>query len=158
MTKREKFQFVMDSPIGLIGVSTSRDRVTAVEFLDRRTQPFSSKAPFDAKVAGQLSSYFKGSLGFSLLLDLQGTDFQKRVWKVLARIAPGSVRTYGDIARELNTSPRAVGNACRSNPTPIIIPCHRVISASGIGGFAGTTSGRRLDIKRWLLNHEGVSL
>ena len=85
---------------------------------------------------------------------ISGTEFQKKVWKVMSLIAPGETRTYGDIAKELNTSPRAVGNACRSNPVPIFIPCHRVISSSGNGGFMGQTKGEAIAIKEWLLAHE----
>lgn len=159
MSNTNRFQFVVDSPIGPVGVSTSHDRLNGVEFLDRRSKPFASDASFAAEVVKQLNSYFiSGSAEFCLELNLSGTDFQRRVWQALAKIKPGEVRTYGDIAKELNTSPRAVGNACRSNPVPIVIPCHRVVSAHGIGGFAGATRGERLNIKRWLLNHEGIYL
>ena len=64
--------------------------------------------------------------------------------------------TYGEMAKKLDSSPRAVGNACRANPLPIIIPCHRVVSQSGIGGYGGHTEGEVLAIKEWLLHHEGV--
>lgn len=159
MSSRGKFRFVSESPIGPIGVCISRECVQGVEFLDRRSKPFGSTDPLAMEAQRQLQLYFiNGSVDFSLPLEIIGTDFQKRVWQALTRIGTGSVRTYGDIASELNTSPRAVGNACRSNPVPLIIPCHRVVSANGIGGFAGATRGRRLQIKRWLLQHEGVCL
>lgn len=154
-----KFEFVVDSPIGPLGIRASRKRVNRVEFLDRRFKPYSSDDAFTLEVTRQLEDYFcKSSIEFSIPINLHGTDFQKQVWQLLIMIKPGEVRTYGDIAQELNTSPRAVGNACRSNPTPLIVPCHRVVSADGIGGFAGTTQGRRVEVKRWLLKHEGVSL
>ncbi|MCP3670591.1 MAG: methylated-DNA--[protein]-cysteine S-methyltransferase [Gammaproteobacteria bacterium] len=134
-------------------------RVQGVEFLDRRSKPFASDDPAALEAQRQLQRYFRdNAVGFSLPLQLLGTDFQKRVWHALTRISRGRVRTYGEIASELNTSPRAVGNACRANPVPLLVPCHRVISASGIGGFAGATRGRHLEIKRWLLQHEGVCL
>jgi methylated-DNA-[protein]-cysteine S-methyltransferase len=159
MSNTHRFQFVLGSPIGPVGVTVSQERVDRVEFLDARSKPYSADAPFAAEAAAHLTDYFSGRcLEISLPLNLQGTDFQKRVWLLLAKIKPGEIRTYGDIAKELDSSPRAVGNACRSNPVPIIIPCHRVVSASGIGGFAGATSGRHLDAKRWLLAHEGISL
>lgn len=158
MSGNRRFQFVIESPIGNLGVGISRGQVHALEFLHGRSAPFASDDPFAAEVERQLQGYFQsGFVGFSLPLDLVGTDFQKRVWRVLVEIKSGSVRTYGEVAHELNTSPRAVGNACRANPVPLIIPCHRVVAASGLGGFAGATSGRRLDIKRWLLEHEGVA-
>ncbi|VAW59333.1 Methylated-DNA--protein-cysteine methyltransferase [hydrothermal vent metagenome] len=93
---------------------------------------------------------------FELPLDLQGTDFQRRVWSALQQIPAGQTRTYGELARTLQSSPRAVGNACRKNPLPLIVPCHRVVSAQGIGGFAGQRTGQKVDIKEQLLRHEGV--
>lgn len=107
----------------------------------------------------QLGNYFTSVTPFAdIELLPQGTAFQKSVWKELCNIPLGETRTYGDIAKILHSSPRAVGNACRKNPIAIIIPCHRVVSAQGIGGYAGQTQGEQLDIKRWLLNHEGVKL
>lgn len=90
----------------------------------------------------------------------RGTLFQQRVWRFLTRIPAGQVKTYGELAKELNTSARAVGNACRQNPFPVVVPCHRVVSASDIGGFAGDTPDNQkgqmdfMQIKKWLLNHE----
>ena len=107
----------------------------------------------------QLNNYFCSATPFPAnSLAPQGTPFQRSVWRELSKIPLGETRTYGDIANKLNSSPRAVGNACRKNPIQIIIPCHRVISAKGIGGYAGETEGRQLSIKRWLLKHEGVEL
>lgn len=95
---------------------------------------------------------------FDLPVKLQGTEFQHRVWQALQAIPPGQIKTYGDLARELDTSPRAVGNACRQNPVPLIIPCHRVVAKQGIGGFGGVTHGQVLAIKQQLLRHEGVEI
>jgi methylated-DNA-[protein]-cysteine S-methyltransferase len=108
-------------------------------------------------VARQLARYFAdGRGGFDLALAPRGTEFQRRVWALMRAIPAGETRTYGSIARELGSAPRAVGQACRANPLPIVVPCHRVVAAHGLGGFAGDTSGRRLAVKRWLLRHEGV--
>jgi methylated-DNA-[protein]-cysteine S-methyltransferase len=107
----------------------------------------------------QLMSYFSSAAPLQFTdLAPKGTLFQKSVWSELQKIPLGETRTYGEIADRLNSSPRAVGNACRKNPIQIIVPCHRVISAKGLGGYAGETQGKQLKIKRWLLNHEGVSL
>ncbi len=109
------------------------------------------------RVLQQLTDYFSSAVSLKTIpVALVGTVFQKSVWKELRKIPLGETRTYGEIAKKLNSSPRAVGNACRKNPVPIIVPCHRVVSANGIGGFAGKTKGREINIKRWLLNHEGV--
>ena len=67
-----------------------------------------------------------------------------------------TTRTYRDLAEQLGSVPRAVGQACRANPCPIVVPCHRVVAVKGLGGFAGDRAGRKLAIKRWLLRHEGV--
>lgn len=97
-------------------------------------------------------------LEFDVELQTKGTPFQKKVWQALRQIPAGQVMTYGELAQQLNTSPRAVGNACRANPIPLVIPCHRVVAKSGMGGFAGSQDGLPLKIKTWLLDHEGVSV
>ncbi|WP_328987409.1 methylated-DNA--[protein]-cysteine S-methyltransferase [Thiorhodovibrio winogradskyi] len=95
---------------------------------------------------------------FDLSLELSGTAFQQRVWQLLRRIPCGTVRRYGELAAELGSSARAVGNACRANPCPILVPCHRVVASAGLGGFVGQTQGASLNLKTWLLRHEGVNL
>ena len=69
-------------------------------------------------------------------------------------IPAGSTRTYGELAKQLGTSARAIGGACRANPVLLLIPCHRVVAAHDKGGFAGHRSGRWVDIKRRLLQLE----
>lgn len=107
----------------------------------------------------KLDAYFSGRLhDFACPPSSQGTTFQQRVWQAIAQIPYGQVASYGDIARTIGSTPRAVGQACGKNPLPIIIPCHRVVAASGLGGFSMGSSEHSLDIKRWLLNHEGQCL
>src|SRR5205814_890560 len=95
---------------------------------------------------------------FDLPLLVEGTPFQKRVWQAMCAIPRGRTRTYGDLAKELGGDPwetsRAVGQACGDNRLPIVIPCHRVVAADGIGGFAHSTNGYLVEAKRWLLAHE----
>uniref|UniRef100_UPI00145D05CA methylated-DNA--[protein]-cysteine S-methyltransferase n=1 Tax=Aromatoleum evansii TaxID=59406 RepID=UPI00145D05CA len=92
---------------------------------------------------------------FDLPLAERGTAFQRRVWSAIAAIPRGAHRTYGEIAAEIGSAARAVGQACGANPFPIIVPCHRVMAAGGgIGGFANSTGGYLLDTKRWLLRFE----
>jgi methylated-DNA-[protein]-cysteine S-methyltransferase len=96
---------------------------------------------------------------FDLPLAIRGTAFQQRVWRGIAGIGAGHVWTYGQLAREIGSVPRAVGQACGSNPLPIVIPCHRVVASGGIGGFAHHPGeGFYRNVKRWLLAHEGVSI
>ena len=89
-------------------------------------------------------------------LDLQGTDFQKEVWKALLDIKRGRVKSYGDIANDLGKpkASRAVGSAVGSNPVSLIVPCHRVVQKSGaIGNF-----GWGVDLKRQILSAEGLEI
>ncbi len=86
-----------------------------------------------------------------------GTAFQQRVWQAISTIPCGETRSYGQLAELLETAPRAVGGACRANPLPLVVPCHRVIaSTSGNGGFLGQSAnqGMSANIKQWLLDHE----
>lgn len=85
---------------------------------------------------------------------LTGTEFQLNTWHALDNIPMGKTLTYADLAKKLNSHPRAIGQALKRNPLPLLYPCHRVISKTGIGGFAGETQGKLIKIKQWLLNHE----
>ena len=111
------------------------------------------------EILAQLDNYFLSAKPFEFTkISPDGTIFQKSVWNELNKIPLGQTCTYGDIAKKLNSSPRAVGNACRKNPIQVVVPCHRVVSATGIGGYAGDTKGKQIDIKHWLLSHEGIAL
>ena len=105
----------------------------------------------------ELARYFKaGEWRFTIPLDLSaGTDFDRAVWRALRRIPAGKVRAYSDIARAMGRprAARAVGNACGRNPVMIVVPCHRVVAAKGLGGF-----GAGLAVKRRLLELEGASV
>ena len=117
------------------------------------------QAAVPAQIREALEAYFQdGRQGIDLALAPRGTPFQQRVWRALRTIPPGRLLTYGDLARQLGTSARAIGGACRANPCLIAVPCHRVVARDGLGGFAGDRSGRRLAVKRWLLRHEGTCL
>jgi methylated-DNA-[protein]-cysteine S-methyltransferase len=93
---------------------------------------------------------------FDLAVVMQGTPFQQRVWQALRDIPAGETRSYGQLAAHLGSGARAVGNACRHNPVSIVVPCHRVVGAAGLGGYSGHTQGPVLRRKSWLLAHEGV--
>lgn len=96
------------------------------------------------------------SSSFSFSASANGTLFQQRVWQAIAQIPCGQTRTYGQLAKQIGSGPRAVANACGANPMPLVIPCHRVVAQNGIGGFMqGKAHGLR--IKQWLLQHEGVN-
>lgn len=114
------------------------------------------------EAARQLNAYLSDpDFTFDLPLMRRGTNFQQRVWQAIGAIQRGATRRYGELARDLGSAPRAVGQACAANPLPIVVPCHRVVAAagglnSGLGGFAHARDGFLLDVKRWLLRHEGV--
>jgi methylated-DNA-[protein]-cysteine S-methyltransferase len=147
---------LMDTPLGPIGLWWEGDTLTGVDLEPDPDRQRSQDAPPES-VTQQLDRYFADGQGtFNLPLAVGGTEFQRRVWSLMRAIPAGETRTYGDIARELGSAARAVGQACRANPLPIIVPCHRVVGAQGLGGFAGDTSGHKLAVKRWLLRHEGV--
>ena len=87
------------------------------------------------------------------------TPFQKKVYQLLKKVPKGKVTTYGALAKKLKTSPRAVGQAMRTNPFAPKVPCHRVIRSDGsIGGFRGRTKGKTISEKIKLLRKEGVEI
>ncbi len=112
-----------------------------------------------AETARQILAWFENpAFVFDLPMQPHGADFRQRVWAQIAAIPLGHTRTYGDIAKALNSAPRAVGQACGDNPFPIIVPCHRVVSVSGLGGFNHSAGASLAQIKRWLLAHEAQAL
>jgi methylated-DNA-[protein]-cysteine S-methyltransferase len=103
-----------------------------------------------ADAAQQIDEWFAGRRQtFDLDLAPVGTPFQRRVWAALCAIPYGETRTYGELAAELGTAPRAVGAANGANPFAVVVPCHRLVGAGGLTGYAGG-----LDRKRWLLDLE----
>ena len=153
------FDVVSDTPLGPVGIRMEQGRVAELAFLPEATPSRPVEEGVGTEALHQLRAYFFDSgFAFTLPLELTGTDFQLRVWQALQEIPVGSVLTYGQLAHELGSGPRAVGGACRANPCPILVPCHRVVAAHGRGGYAGATGGRWLEIKEWLLRHEGVQL
>ncbi|MEO8386699.1 MAG: MGMT family protein, partial [Betaproteobacteria bacterium] len=77
-------------------------------------------------------------------------------WQAMRAIKAGATQTYGELSASIDSSPRAVGTACGQNPVPIVVPCHRVVAATGLGGFMGGKKNDSLRIKRWLLAHEST--
>jgi len=145
----------VETPLGSLGILVEDGILRGLDLEPDRTTRASDAPP--AVVREQLMAYFEdGNHAFGLPLNLQGTAFQIRVWEALREIPSGCTVTYGELARELGAGARAIGGACRANPCPIVVPCHRVVAGKGLGGFAGDSSGRKLAVKRWLLRHEGA--
>lgn len=151
----ERYEAVIAAPFGRLGIRTFNDRLTEIDFLSARASPRPPRTAFGRRVCRELRAYFADAHHvIRLPLALSGSEHQRRVWRALTKIRPGAVRHYGEIADRLGSSARAVGGACRRNPIPIVVPCHRVVGKSGLGGFMGRQSGPPLAIKRWLLAHE----
>lgn len=154
---RMPFQAVIAAPGFSLGIRCSDDEIFEIEFLApcAETKPASLLAQ---ETARQLRGYLKDpDFVFTLPLAPAGTAFQRRVWAQIGAIPRGTTRTYGDIAKTLKSAPRAVGGACGANPYPLVVPCHRVVARNGgLGGFDRARDGLLLDIKRWLLAHEGL--
>lgn len=106
----------------------------------------------------QCNQYFKdASSKFDVPLKPAGTTHQQKVWSATQGIELGKISTYGEIAKIIKSGPRAVGTACGANPYPLVTPCHRIISAQGLGGFMKEDApGFYRQIKIWLLKHEGA--
>ena len=138
-----------------VAVVTRDERVVEIRFLPPAAQVKPAVGAFAAKVASQLERYRdEPDARFDLPLLIEGTPLQRGVWEAMCAIPRGRTRTYGEIARELGAEAREVGQACGDNRLPIVIPCHRVVAADGIGGFGHATGGYLLEVKRWLLMHE----
>jgi methylated-DNA-[protein]-cysteine S-methyltransferase len=153
------FDAVLDAPFGKLGVRMVNGALRELVYLQGSTPTIDSSNALIGKLARQLDAYYDNpDVTFDVPLAPAGTDFQQRVWNAISAIPCGSVTTYGTIARQIGSVPRAVGQACGDNWFPILIPCHRVVSAAGIGGFSHHTDGYLLNIKHWLLRHEGVML
>ena len=154
----QKYDEIFATNIATIGLRFDGADLVCLDYLTKKeTRKSNSKQA--KQVRSKIEAYLdkKSRLKTSDIdVRIIVTPFQERVLKQLQRIPYGETRTYGEIAKILNTSPRAVGNACRNNPLPIVIPCHRVVAANGLGGYDGATDGEILDIKYQLLKLEGV--
>ncbi|MCF6283528.1 MAG: methylated-DNA--[protein]-cysteine S-methyltransferase [Candidatus Polarisedimenticolaceae bacterium] len=152
-----KFQAIIDTPFTRLGIKCQAGKLSAIDFVSRTTPLKRPESDEVVEVVCQLERYFDSpKWQFDLPLVLEGTPFQRSVWHAMQQIPAGETRSYGQIAALLKSSPRAVGNACRANPCPVVVPCHRIIAAHGLGGFAGQRDGDKLAIKRGLLTYEGA--
>lgn len=153
------FSAIVPVSFGFIGVRSESQVISELVYLPPR---FNEKEATDAVselAAQQIHRYFsQPDFRFDLPLKKVGTAFQHRVWQAIAAIPCGQVLTYGQIAKQIGSAPRAVGQACGANWFPLVIPCHRVTAAGGLGGFAhhDDETGFHLGVKRSLLQLEKV--
>lgn len=152
------YQAKLPTPFALLGIRTEGDVLAGIAFLQKSGGALAPRDRLAAWACAQIERYLNDpEFRFNLPLARQGTEFQRRAWAKIAAIGTGRTRSYGEIARELGSSPRAVGQACGANPVPLVVPCHRVLAAGGLGGFAHHEGGFHLSVKRWLLAHEGAA-
>lgn len=152
------YEASIKTPFAHLGISCVANKLAAVDFIAATNEiiPTEDSALNICKQIRQYLDNPGAKYQFHISCVLQGTPFQQKVWRELETIPAGEVVTYGELAHRLGTSARAVGNACRKNPLPLVVPCHRVVSTAGLGGYAGDTGGEMLRIKSWLLQHEGA--
>jgi len=150
-----QWEAVVEFPKMKVAVATRDGSLAEIRYLPLSAESKAPENELAERAARQLERYREDpDAGFDLPLLIEGTDFQRRLWAALCEIPRGRTLTYGELARKLDGEARAVGQACGDNKLPIVIPCHRVVAASGIGGFAHATGGYLLEAKRWLLMHE----
>lgn len=144
-------QRALDTPVGTLTVFEENNAITKVSWENGALDD----TPLLRNAEAQLTEYFASDrTRFDLPLAVDGTDLQRRVCDAMRAIPYGETRTYGDLARSLNTPAQAIGQACGGNPIPIIIPCHRILGANSLGGFSG---GIGVETKVALLKLEGAA-
>ncbi|MGH8708231.1 MAG: methylated-DNA--[protein]-cysteine S-methyltransferase [Burkholderiales bacterium] len=149
------YDVVIAFPKMKVAVVAREERIAAIRYLPPSAAELEPQNALAARAARQLERYRDDAdARFDLPLAIEGTPFQRSVWRAMCAIPRGQTRTYGELGRELGGEPRAIGQACGDNRLPIVIPCHRVVAAEGIGGFAHATGGYLIEAKRWLLLHE----
>ena len=150
-----RWDAVIGFPKMKVAVATRAGRVAGIRYLPPEAPETAPRNALAERAARQLERYRDDpDAGFDLPLLVEGTPLQLAVWEAMRAIPRGRTRTYGELARELGAEARAVGQACGDNRLPIVIPCHRVVAAEGIGGFGHSTGGYLIEAKRWLLLHE----
>ena len=159
MRSGQRFDAVIESPVGRLGIQMQDAALSRLEFLSGRWCLIEADSEAVSRVVAAIRAYFDNPLQApAVAVNASGTPFQHRVWQELETIPIGKIITYGALAARLKSGARAVGGACRHNPVPIVTPCHRVVAGYGLGGFAGDSRGRLIAVKRWLLEHEGVEI
>lgn len=152
------YDVTVDFPKFKVGVATRDGVVTQLKYLPLSSPPVSPKNELAERAARQIEAYkHDANSRFDLPVVVEGTELQKAAWQRMCAIPRGRTRTYGDLARELGADARDIGQCCGDNRLPLVIPCHRIVAADGIGGFAHATSGYLVEAKRWLLMHEAAA-
>lgn len=155
--KTQQRNCVIASPLGKLGLTITNNKLAKIQFLPSNTRLLAAQNSIARQITTKIKKYFcNPKLQFKLPIQIKGTPLQQKIWQILQKIPCGKTVTYGELAQKIGTSPRVIGNACRRNPIPIVIPCHRVVAAKGFGGYCGKTCNDFLKIKKWLLMHENT--
>ncbi len=154
----EGYQAKFPVPFAVLGVRAAGKTLTGIDYLPRGAAPLAPLTALAEIACRQIDRYLDDpEFRFDLPFEYRGTPFQCKVWRAISGIPSGGTLTYMAIAKHLGTAPRPVGGACGANRIPLVIPCHRVLGSNGIGGFMNARGGFPLEVKRWLLRHEGVN-
>ena len=146
------------TPFAVLGIRAAGERLIGIDYLPRGAATLDPLTRFAERVCRQIDRYLDDpAYRWDLPFDYRGSEFQCRVWRAIRAIPPGKTLSYSDVARTIGSAPRPVGGACGANRIPLVIPCHRVVGSGGIGGFMHARHGPGIEIKRWLLRHEGVT-
>jgi methylated-DNA-[protein]-cysteine S-methyltransferase len=152
----DDYAAVIAFPRMRVGVRIHGEALTAIVYLPPETELKAPEGELAERAVRQIERYLDDPDAlFDLPLAVGGSRFQRDVWRQISAIPRGRTKTYGELARRVGGEPRAVGQACGDNPFPIVVPCHRVVGADGLGGFSHHTGGYLLEAKKWLLKHEG---
>ena len=147
---------VIEFPRMRVGIRIEGDALTGIVYLPPETPLLAPQGALAGQAVRQIEKYRDDpDASFDLPLSGKGTQFHRAVGRQISAIPRGRTRTYGDLARRIGSEARAVGQACGDNPFPIVVPCHRVVAADGLGGFSHHVDGYLLESKKWLLKHEG---
>jgi len=137
--------------VGRLAITEADGFITRVDW---RGGENGERTPVLDEALAQLTDFFENRRDdFDLPLNPSGSDFQQQVYDAMLAIPKGATRTYGEIARDLDVPAQPVGQACGSNPIPVIIPCHRVVASDGLGGFSAAGG---VETKIALLKFEGA--
>lgn len=143
---------MVDTPVGPLGADTDGAAITRLIWGRAGNL---SEGPLGTRFRDEVTAYFAGDLKvFTLPLAPGGRPFQQAFLQALCAIPYGETRTYGDLAKDLDVSPQAIGQACGANRIAILIPCHRVLAADGLGGYSGAGG---IEAKVTLLKLEGAA-
>ena len=153
----EGYSARLEGPFAVLGIRTRGERLTEIEYLPLGAATLKPIDAFSREACRQLRTYFRDAkFRFDLAFEWQGTGYQQRVWEAIRAIPRGRTLSYQEVAQRIGSAPRPVGTACGANKIPLLIPCHRVVGSGGLGGFMHSRTGKPLEIKRWLLRHEGA--